>query len=215
MRYKSKPIQIQNQRWDPITATTSAFFDSVKNVSSAVGDLVESPVKEYRRARTLERESTGLSARSGESVTSGEGTVVRGGESVWGASSVRGGGSEWGGESVRHADTVAIRGGELTPRVDSARSVHSGSSDQTVQTKHSSASRAAGKAVGRGFGKVGNAIFKTAVDLPVAVADGFHAAPKLYGGKVRELGDVNDWKSGSKVGGKVSLLNFEMNRQQG
>jgi hypothetical protein len=40
------------------------------------------------------------------------------------------------------------------------------------------------------------------LDLPVAMADGFHALPVLYGDKKMERGAVRDWKSGMKVGGK-------------
>ena len=42
------------------------------------------------------------------------------------------------------------------------------------------------------------------LDLPVAMADGFHNMPVLYGDKKMERGDVTDWKSGMAVGGKVS-----------
>lgn len=76
----------------------------------------------------------------------------------------------------------------------------------TNGTHHSrGAARAAGKAVGKGFGKVGNALVKGHVDVGVALADGVHALPKLYGDKVRDYGVVTDWKSGSKIGGKVRL----------
>lgn len=62
---------------------------------------------------------------------------------------------------------------------------------------------AAGRAVGQGFGRVGTAMAKTVVDLPLAMADGLHAVPSLYGEKVRDYGTVTGWKSGGIVGGKV------------
>jgi hypothetical protein len=40
------------------------------------------------------------------------------------------------------------------------------------------------------------------VDVPLAVADGLHAVPKLYGGEVRERGKITDLKSGTLVAGK-------------
>lgn len=67
----------------------------------------------------------------------------------------------------------------------------------------SNAAGAAGKAVGRGLGRVGMAITKGAIDLPMAVADGMHNIPALYGEKVRERGEIRGWKSGGKVGLKV------------
>ncbi|KAM0314009.1 hypothetical protein ACHAO8_004963 [Botrytis cinerea] len=57
-------------------------------------------------------------------------------------------------------------------------------------------------AVGKGFGKVGIAMGKTAIDLPLAFADGFHALPALYGDKPRDYGQVKDWKSGGIKGAK-------------
>ena len=49
----------------------------------------------------------------------------------------------------------------------------------------------------------GNLTKATLVDVPLALADGLHAVPKLYGEKVRDHGTVTDWKSGGAVTGKV------------
>lgn len=50
---------------------------------------------------------------------------------------------------------------------------------------------------------VGGSLTKaTLVDVPLALADGLHAVPRLYGEKVREHGAVTDWKSGGVVAGK-------------
>lgn len=65
---------------------------------------------------------------------------------------------------------------------------------------------AAGVAAGKGFGKLSAGVAKgLMLDLPVAMADGFHAAPVLYGDKPMTGGSgaVKDWKSGIKTGGKV------------
>ncbi|OTA89344.1 glycosyltransferase family 1 protein [Hypoxylon sp. CO27-5] len=40
------------------------------------------------------------------------------------------------------------------------------------------------------------------VDMPLAAAEGLRSLPKLYGGEVREIGKITDWKSGAIVGGK-------------
>ena len=62
---------------------------------------------------------------------------------------------------------------------------------------------AAGRAIGESFGKIGNAVVKAAVDLPVAMADGLHNMPNLYGDKVRQYDPVTGWKSGGVIGVKV------------
>ena len=64
---------------------------------------------------------------------------------------------------------------------------------------------AASLAAGRGLGKMSTGFIKgIALDLPVAMADGFHAMPVLYGDKPMVRGAVKDWKSGMSVGRKVS-----------
>ncbi|KAL3421955.1 glycosyltransferase family 1 protein (sterol glucosyltransferase) [Phlyctema vagabunda] len=123
--HKSKPFQIENRRWDPFTATSSAFLDSMGNIGSAVGGIVQAPILEYKRARVIDRENSGQTAAG-----------------------------------------------------------------------------AAAMAIGTSFGKVGGAVAKTAIDLPVAMADGLKGVPSLYGQKVRDHGAIHDWKSGGIVGGK-------------
>jgi hypothetical protein len=75
---------------------------------------------------------------------------------------------------------------------------------------HSGAAAAVG-AAGKGLGKMSGGLAKgMLLDLPVAMADGFHAMPMLYGDKKMERGAVNDWKSGMTVGGKVRFIFEEM-----
>lgn len=71
-------------------------------------------------------------------------------------------------------------------------------------SKAPSANKAAANAVGRGFGKVGMALTKGAIDLPRAMADGLHNVPALYGDKVRDYGEIRGWKSGTLTGVKVN-----------
>ncbi|ESZ90226.1 glycosyltransferase family 1 protein [Sclerotinia borealis F-4128] len=57
-------------------------------------------------------------------------------------------------------------------------------------------------AVGKGFSNLGMAMSKTAIDIPLALADGFHEIPGMYGDRPRDYGHVHDWKSGGIVGAK-------------
>lgn len=41
------------------------------------------------------------------------------------------------------------------------------------------------------------------VDVPVALAEGFRNAPRLYGEDLKEHDKVTDWKTGGTVAGKV------------
>jgi sterol 3beta-glucosyltransferase len=63
------------------------------------------------------------------------------------------------------------------------------------------------KSVGKGFGKMTMALPKaTLVDFPLALTEGLHQAPKLYGEEVRDHGKVTDMKSAGIVAGKVSAF---------
>ncbi|OTA99660.1 glycosyltransferase family 1 protein [Hypoxylon sp. CI-4A] len=46
------------------------------------------------------------------------------------------------------------------------------------------------------------------VDMPLAATEGLRAMPKLYGGEVREIGKITDWKSGATVAGKNFVDGF-------
>ena len=41
------------------------------------------------------------------------------------------------------------------------------------------------------------------VDVPLALAEGFRNAPRLWGETVKEQEEINGWKSGTAVAGKV------------
>ena len=84
-----------------------------------------------------------------------------------------------------------------------ASAIRGGGAIQRHHT-HTGAAAAAG-AAGKGLGKMSGGFAKgMLLDLPVAMADGFHNMPVLYGDKRMERGDVKDWKSGIVVGGKAS-----------
>ncbi|GJC78427.1 sterol 3-beta-glucosyltransferase UGT80B1 [Colletotrichum liriopes] len=71
------------------------------------------------------------------------------------------------------------------------------------------ASGAAAMAVGKGFASMTGAVAKGGlVSLPLAVAEGLHNVPRLYGDKPREHGKVEDWKSGGVVAAKTFGTGF-------
>ena len=126
--YQCKTIEIENKRWDPLSAGGSTLFDTVMGLRSDGKTMIAS----VQKAQALHRENS-------DGASSGAG--------------------------------------------------------------------AASIAVGKGVGKISAGLAKgVMLDLPVAMADGFHALPVLYGDKKMERGSVKDWKSGMKVGGKVRFL---------
>ncbi|PCG89322.1 UDP-glucuronosyl/UDP-glucosyltransferase [Penicillium occitanis (nom. inval.)] len=62
---------------------------------------------------------------------------------------------------------------------------------------------------GKGFGKMAGVLPKAAlVDFPLAITEGLHHLPRLYGDEVRNHGQVKDWKSGGVVAGKTFGYGF-------
>ncbi|TEY61488.1 hypothetical protein BOTCAL_0168g00210 [Botryotinia calthae] len=119
--FKSRPFVIENPRWDPLTATSSALLGAIVDFSTALWNTVADPYKAFN--------------------------VV----------------------PDSRADKISSTGG----------------------------------AIGHGMVALGGSITKaTFVSVSMALADGFHAVPTLYGETVRDHGALTDWKSGSVVAGK-------------
>lgn len=88
----------------------------------------------------------------------------------------------------------------LDPYKELGRAKTEGTSDAAHNTATAGRMAAAGA---KGFGRFNAALFKGAiVDLPLAAAEGFRAVPKLYGGEVRDHGEVTDIQSGFGKAGK-------------
>ncbi|KAL8771211.1 MAG: hypothetical protein Q9209_003382 [Squamulea sp. 1 TL-2023] len=90
------------------------------------------------------------------------------------------------------------------------------------KSTHSRGTNAA-TSVRKGIGKMIGALPKaTLVDMPLALTEGFHQMPRLYGEAVRDNGRVTDWRSGGAVAGKTfavgiydGLLGFVVKPYQG
>ena len=68
----------------------------------------------------------------------------------------------------------------------------------------------AGISAGKGVSQMTTSVLKgTLVDVPLALTEGLHNLPELYGDKVRKHNKITDWKSGTAEAGKVwTLLAF-------
>lgn len=118
--YQPKPITIENQRWDPVSAGSSVLLSVLFDFTVGFGQVFAGPAKAFQ-------------------------------------------GKEEGGGKKEAAVTF-----------------------------------------GKGFGKMVGVLPKaTLVDFPLAITEGLHHLPRLYGDRVRNHGQVKDWKSGGVVAGKV------------
>lgn len=69
-RYKTKPILIENRRWDPATGTLSAALDVSVNVMKATGDIFIKPYEEYKHAQSEKRRQSSSHSRVGSTSSS-------------------------------------------------------------------------------------------------------------------------------------------------
>ena len=73
-----------------------------------------------------------------------------------------------------------------------------------------STSSGAGKSEGKSVSKMATSVLKwSPVDVPLALTEGLHNLPELYGDKVRKHNKVTDWKSGTAEAGKVCVLRLD------
>ncbi|XP_014556216.1 glycosyltransferase family 1 protein [Bipolaris victoriae FI3] len=94
-------------------------------------------------------------------------------------------------------DFTSALGGTFVNPFKKARQARLAGSDSA------SSSLAAAGAVGQGVAAMASSVGKGAfVSMPLALAEGFRYAPKLYGDDVKDHGKVKDWKSGGMIAAK-------------
>ena len=85
-------------------------------------------------------------------------------------------------------------------------------SEETSQLKlHGQAALASAKSTNR----LAVGAFKGGmVDVPLALAEGFRNAPRLWGEDVKEQQEINGWKSGAAVAGKVRTGHVSVSKKK-
>ncbi|EPE31505.1 UDP-Glycosyltransferase/glycogen phosphorylase [Glarea lozoyensis ATCC 20868] len=204
--HKSKPIHYKITRWEPITAILSASLDSALDIGSSIGNLASNPVKEYRKEKSRAIRSRIAGSDRGTEDISPVPSIASGSTSTTllqitvpddqGALSKHSidEAQEKEGESNSECTHGEIESRQLVLADQGPRETRDKSQDSR------GAGHAASRALGRGLGRVGNSFVKTAIDIPLALSEGLAAVPKLYGNKVRDVGPVSGWKSGTKAG---------------
>nr|RBQ92249.1 hypothetical protein FVER53263_11746 [Fusarium verticillioides] len=164
-----KPLDIENRRWDPLTATSSALLGSLVEFSKGFGSLMSAPVIKVRH-ETANREK-------------------------------------------RHATRAALKADSRSRSPASSTtamdSQERSAADFSKGDRDVSTSSSAGKSAGKGISKMTSSVLKgSLVDVPLALTEGLHNLPELYGEKVRKHDKVTDWKSGTAEAGKNFAYNF-------
>lgn len=194
-RYKPNIIDIKNKRWDPITGAFSAFLDFTVDFPLAWTGVISRPVREYRTVKRASRAS--IIACSSSAIASAQPrTSVSSQYSISQSSTT----------SHTTNPTLAVPNNDAV----SVRNVSGGNKEKGKEKeKTESASLAAGREFGMSVGRVGIAIPKTLVDMSVALAEGCHNMPNIYGNEVRDFGAVEGFRSGGQKTMKVCLRHFQ------
>lgn len=184
-------IVIENKRWDPFTGTASAVVGTYYGMFSSIAGIVSRPIEVHRAA--VAAKGTSQAASDAVSTTS---TYDSSSQTLsFGDSSPTTVGS------LRTASSTS----NLTPRTTGSMSLNGSTRSKKASEDFklvSSMTMASASGVGDFFKHYSKGVL---LDMPLAFAEGSRAIPKLYGEKVRDYGQITDWKSGLKVSGK-SLL---------
>ncbi|KAJ7220495.1 putative UDP-glucose,sterol transferase [Mycena pura] len=175
---KTIQIQIVNRRWDPVTGGTSALIGTVTGMVDASAGIVLKPYEEFKRSNPGVL-STPISPTA--LISSVPSTVSTCSKPL-------------------PPLPLFLDGEQLENRgEDSSRPPPNSERRSGIQTAGAMAT-ASGKSLGRFMTTYVRGV---AVDIPLAVTEGLRGVPKMYGQEPKDLGHVQDWKSGIVVGGKT------------
>lgn len=184
-RYQSKPILIENRRWDPVTSTMSSLLGTSTDMAAATTGIFLKPAEEYRRGRSR-------SATPGPSKNSPAASRQ---------ASI---------ETTRSSEKSSIQ--TLTPDHQTkppqrTPSLAPSTASEQPRTKQKNVAGSMALASGKSLGKFFSTYTKgVLVDMPLATTEGFRALPGLWGSETKSYGQVTDWKSGATVAGKTFIL---------
>lgn len=154
--------------------------------------MVEGPIREYRKVKSAPLGSTTLKATTPQHSRNASSQSLQ-------TLSKDMSSMQLPSQSSRHGSRHGSRSASPAPTSFST-------DDPAIkQKKQDSAGLAAGKEFGKSIGRVSSALTKTLMDVPLALADGLHNVPTLYGEEVRDHGAVKGIKSGGIKGIKVSF----------
>ncbi|KAG7053285.1 sterol glucosyltransferase [Colletotrichum scovillei] len=184
--YRSKPTNIENQRWDPLTAVSAASLSTIVKMAGATADIIVKPFEQYKR--------TSESGENLEEQQQVENTQRHSQAPAFAMLPLPG---------VGVPDGAVAAASAVDEKTSSARPPPSrGSRDSSSNGGAKPGAMAA--AAANGVGKLaGNATKGLLVDIPLAVTEGLRAVPNLYGEPVRKHDAVEGFRSGVSVAGKT------------
>ncbi|KAI5921686.1 hypothetical protein F4810DRAFT_677383 [Camillea tinctor] len=188
--HESKEIVIENRRWDPITATTSATISTFSGMTQSAAGILVRPAMVHRASSSNPKLSRASTSKAGPSTDSSSIASSSKGSSVK--------------DNTQPTAEHAQPHHQETSDGDHASLLSHGSgSDPKRPNLAASMALASASGVGGFFKSFGKGFF---IDMPLAFAEGARAMPKLYGDEAADYGRVKDWKSGFLASGKSLTL---------
>ncbi|PVH84848.1 glycosyltransferase family 1 protein [Cadophora sp. DSE1049] len=174
--YQTKLVVIENERWEPFTAVSSASVVAMTDMADAAAGIIREPIKEFQRGRDEGRLAAEPSSPDAH-LKSSSATIQRTSR------------------TIHNLDT-----GEILDILD----VPSETTVLAEKNAHSAAHIVAASM--NSLGKVAVSYSKGIfVDIPLAATEGMRAVPRLYGGEVKEHEPITGWNSGTSVAGKMFM----------
>ncbi|KAF4543392.1 uncharacterized protein LTHEOB_91 [Lasiodiplodia theobromae] len=199
--YASKPIVIENRRWDPITGGASSALGWGSDMVVATADLFVKPYQEYRRSRPESHPTPSKDSESTEKhalLLQGQLARPSATDSSHALNRSSTGDNHQHG-SRQHSVSSSTESDHSDINDDAAAAAAQSPKTKGRGAAASNAAVASGKSVGRWFGTYTKGVF---LDVPLAVAEGMRQTPALYGERVHDYGRITGWKSGAAFAAK-------------
>ncbi|GME65229.1 putative sterol glucosyltransferase [Neofusicoccum parvum] len=198
--HRTKPIYIDNRRWDPLTAVGSASISTAADIADAAGGVFLKPYKEYKRSHSRSVHSDSPSASTAASPNNAQASSSTSLEaSRPSTASIT---------SASSAPQTCLTPAPETPTISTIATTPpsekpSQPTSPPTATKPPNTASAMALASATSLGRV---LLTTArgalVDIPLAAAEGMRAVPRFYA-PVRDHGRVTNVRSGFAVAGRT------------
>jgi hypothetical protein len=189
--YRSKPILIENHRWDPLTGITSSLLGTTSDIVQSGTGIFLKPAEEYRKGRSRSATPGSRNAidSSNSRPQSRQPSPARSSSDILNPSS-----------NATSTTTTTTTNPTASTSDPTYRHQQSPPALQDPRPNVAgSMALASSKSLGKFFSSYTKGVL---VDMPLATAEGFRSLPRLWGSEVPSYGSVTDWKSGAVVAGK-------------
>ena len=205
LSYRYKEYDTEDGPWEPISGGASALLGTISGLMMGVADVpvdvFKSMSNKSSKKGTEEIGTKPTGSKSNDQTAESQQTPVGSSRDTQGLS------TDAPGSTLNHGEGQEGKEPRSTSSTSRPRSASRSPSGVSEERKTISLGDAVG--AGKGFGRVVDAGIKSPMDFTLALAKGFHNAPRLYGDKsVRPHDHISGFQSGIKAAGKVRMLQY-------